>query len=183
MNAAGDDEVRDWAAVAAVKLGESTGRARLLSIVARPSGESYRALRLHAALALAQAGDGTGVTVLGESLDACSPNEAVCRSIVAALGKLRAASAVPTLIAHLPDVLNRREIVQALGEIGDTQAELALIERLKTDDYVPVRVAAARALSRMGGARAVMALKWSVSHEKEPRVAEAARASLAALRQ
>ena len=36
---------------------------------------------------------------------------------------------------------------------------------------------------RMGGARAVLALKWSVSHEKEPRVAEAARAGLAELRQ
>jgi HEAT repeat protein len=73
--------------------------------------------------------------------------------------------------------------VRALGEIGDTSAEPALIERLKTDEYVPVRVAAARGLARMGGARAVIALKRSAANDKEPRVAEAARAGLAQLRQ
>jgi arylsulfatase A-like enzyme len=182
MNQAGDGEVRDWAAIAAVRLGEAAGLARLLAIVARPHSEASRALRLRAALTLAQSGDSTGVTVLGEALDACSANEALCKSIIATLGKLRDSRAVPALIAHLPEVLNRLEIVQALGEIGDAQAEPALIERLKTDEYVPVRAAAARALARMGGARAVMALKWSASHEKEPRVAEAARNALAELR-
>jgi HEAT repeat protein len=98
------------------------------------------------------------------------------------LGKLRDARAVPALIAHLPDVLTRLEVVQALGEIGDAAAEPALIEHLKSDEYVPVRVAAAHALARMGGARAVLALKWSASNDKEPRVAEAARAGLAELR-
>ena len=73
--------------------------------------------------------------------------------------------------------------MQALGEIGDAAGEPALIERLKTDEYVPVRVAAARSLARMGGARAVLALKWSVANEKEPRVAETARVGLVALRQ
>jgi HEAT repeat protein len=183
MNAAGDDEIRDWAAVAALRLGETAGRSRLLAIVARPGTETRGALRLHAALALVQAGDGTGVMVLGETLDACSANEGLCKSIIAALGKLRDARAVPALIAHLSDVLTRVEVVQALGEIGDRAGEPALVERLKTDEYVPVRVAAARALARMGGARAVMALKWSVANEKEPRVAEAARAGLAELRQ
>jgi hypothetical protein len=43
-------------------------------------------------------------------------------------------------------------------------------------------LAAVRALAGIGGARAVLALRWSVSHEKEPRVAEAARAVLAELR-
>ena len=183
MDAAGDDEVRDWAAVAAVRLGETAGRVRLLAIVVRPDGEAGRKLRLHAALALAQTGDGTGVMVLGEALDACSANEALCKSIIAALGKLRDARAVPALIAHLPDVLTRVEVVQALGEIGDTAAEPSLVERLKSDEYVPVRVAAAHALVRMGGARALLALRWSASHDNEPRVAEAARAGLAEMRQ
>jgi HEAT repeat protein len=98
------------------------------------------------------------------------------------LGKLRDARAIPALIAHLPDVLTRREVVQALGEIGDAAAEPALVERLRTDEYVPVRVAAARALAHMGGARAVLALKWSASNDKEPRVVEAAWAGLAELR-
>jgi HEAT repeat protein len=183
MGAVGDDEVRDWAAVAAVRLGEAAGRPRLLAIVARPGSEARRAMRLHAALALAQAGDGTGVAVLGEALDGCSANEALCKVIVAALGKLRDARAVPALIAHLPDVLTRVEVVQALGEIGDVAGEPALVERLKTDEYVLVRVAAAHALVRLGGARAVLALRWSASHEKETRVVEAARAGLAELRQ
>jgi arylsulfatase A-like enzyme len=183
MNGAGDDEVADWAAVAAMRLGEAGGRARLLAIVARPGSEARRALRLQAALALAQAGDGVGVMILGEALDACTASEALCKSIIATLGKLRDARAVPALIAHLPDVLTRAEVVQALGEIGDALAEPALVERLKTDEYVPVRLAAARALARKGGARAILALRWSVSHEKEARVVEAARAGLAELRQ
>jgi HEAT repeat protein len=183
MNAAGDDEIRDWAAVAALRLGEAAGQSRSLAIVARPGGASGQALRLYAALSLAQANDGTGLLILGEALDGCSANEALCKSIIATLGKLRDPRAVPALLAHLPDVLNRVEVVQALGEIGDASAEPALVERLKTDKYVPVRMAAARALTRMGGARAVLALKWSASHEEEPRVAEAARAGLVELRQ
>jgi arylsulfatase A-like enzyme len=182
IKAADDDEVRDWAAVAALRLGEASGRPRLLAIVGRPGSEARQGLRVHAALALAQSGDGTGVMVLGEALDACSANEGLCKSVVAALGKLRDPRAVPALIAHLPDVLTRVEVVQALGEIGDAAGEPALIERLKTDEYVPVRVAAAGALAHLGGARAVLALRWSVANEKEPRVAEAARAGLAELR-
>ena len=124
MNAADDDEVRDWAAVAAVRLGEAAAEPRLLAIVGRPGSEARRALRLHAALALAQAGDGTGVMVLGEALDACSANEALCKSIIAALGKLRDPRAVPALIAHLSDVLTRVEVVQALAEIGDASGRV-----------------------------------------------------------
>ena len=182
MNAADDDEVRDWAAVAAVRLGEAAGLPRLLAIVARPGREANAALRRHAALSLAQAGDGAGVTVLGEALDGCSSQEALCKSIIVALGKLRDVRAVPALIAHLSDVRTRLEVVQALGEIGDASAEPVLVERLKSDEYVPVRVAAARALARMGGARAVLALKWSAGNDKEPRVAAAARAGLGELR-
>ncbi|MGB8295742.1 MAG: sulfatase-like hydrolase/transferase [Polyangia bacterium] len=181
MNA-GDDEVRDWAAVAAARLGETASRSRLLAIVARPGSEANAELRRYAALSLAEAGDGTGVVVLGEALDACAGKEALCKSIIAALGKLRDVRPVPALIAHLPDVRTRLEVVQALGEIGDASAEPALVERLQTDEYVPVRVAAARALGRMGGARALMTLKWSASNDKEPRVVEAARAGLAELR-
>jgi len=39
-NAAGDDEIRDWAAVAALRLGEAAGHSRLLAIVARAEGAS-----------------------------------------------------------------------------------------------------------------------------------------------
>ena len=142
MNAADDDEVRDWAAVAAMRLGEAAGRARLLAVVGRSGSEANAALRRHAALSLGQAGDGAGVVVLGEALDACAGKEALCKTIIAVLGKLHDVRAVPALMAHLPDVLTRLEVVQALGEIGDASAEPALVERLKSDEYVPVRVAA-----------------------------------------
>jgi len=70
--------------------------------------------------------------------------------------------------------------VQALGEIGDASAEPVLVERLKSDEYVPVR-GAAHALAAWRP-RAVLALKWSASNDKEPRVAEAALAGLSELR-
>jgi len=106
----------------------------------------------------------------------------LCKSIIAALGKLRDVRAVPALIAHLPDVLTRLEVVQALGEIGDASAEPVLVERLKSDEYVPVRVAAAHALARMGGARAVLALNMVSQQRQRTRVAEAALAGLSELR-
>ncbi|HEX7597769.1 MAG TPA: sulfatase-like hydrolase/transferase, partial [Polyangia bacterium] len=182
MKAADDEEIRDWATVAAVRLGEAEGHARLLAIVGRPSSEANQALGLQAALALAQTGDNAGVSILAQGLDACSSREALCKSIVAALSKLRDPRAIPALDTHLPDVLTRLEVVQALGEIGNGTAVPVLVERLKTDEYVPVRMAAAHALARIGGTRALLALQWSVKNEKEPRVLEAARAGLTELR-
>ena len=109
-------------------------------------------LRVHAALALAAVGDDGGVPVLGDALDHCD-DVLLCRGIIASLGKLRDRRAVPVLIKHLPEVQNRREMVEALGDIGDPAAAEALLERLRGDEYVPVRIAAAKALAKLGDAR------------------------------
>jgi arylsulfatase A-like enzyme len=180
LEKADDDEVRDWAAVAALRMGEGRGKERALASVQRATDE---ALRLQAALALAQSGDNAGVKILGEALDECATREALCTTVVTTLGKLRDPAAVPALLAHLSDVRTRWEAVKALGEIGDPSAVPALIERLKTDEYVPVRTAAAHGLARIGGARARLALQWSATHDPEPRVTEVARAAMSSSHQ
>jgi HEAT repeat protein len=88
---------------------------------------------------------------------------------------------VPALLAHLPEVQNRREMVQALGDIGDPSVAAALAERLARDEYVPVRVEAARALAKLGGDEARAGLERSAREERESSVKEAARAALSAL--
>jgi HEAT repeat protein len=78
-------------------------------------------------------------------------------------------------------VQNRREMVEALGALGDPAAIEPLIEALRHDAYVPVRAAAATALARIGGSdrRVVAALTAASHHDTEPMVVAAARAALA----
>jgi HEAT repeat protein len=104
-----------------------------------------------------------------------------CQLIILELGKLRDRRAVPALLAHLLEVQNRREMVQALGAIGDPSVAGALVDRLAHDEYVPVRVEAARALALLGGKEAREGLERSLREEGEPSVQAAARAALAAL--
>jgi arylsulfatase A-like enzyme len=181
MKSADDQEVRDWAAVAASRLGDMDGPALLRALLARPAGND-RKLRLQAALVLGEAGDNTGLSLLTEALEPCSSNVVQCKQVIVALGRLRDARAVPDLIDHLGEVQTRRETVRALGEIADAAGLPALVERLKSDEYVQVRAEAAHALARIGGARALMALQWSMQNEKEAKVREAAQVALAELR-
>ena len=117
-----------------------------------------------------------GVPVLGDALDHCD-DVLLCRGIIVSLGKLRDRRAVPVLIKHLPEVQNRREMVEALGDIGDPAAAEALLERLRRDEYVPVRIAAAKALAKLGDARVAAALVDEAARkEKEATVIAAARA-------
>ncbi len=88
---------------------------------------------------------------------------------------------MPALLAHLAEVQNRREMVDALGEIGDPAACDALVERLHGDEYVPVRVQAARALAKLGDPSVIPALERAAKQETEATVAAAAREALAAL--
>ena len=81
---------------------------------------------------------------MNDALDHCE-DVLLCRLIVINLGRLRDRRAVPALLAHLPEVQNRREMVQALGDIGDPSVAGALVDRLAHDVYVSVRVEAARA--------------------------------------
>jgi len=173
-----DPTVADWAAVGAVRLGDAGARERVRAATGNP--RAPRLLRIRAALALAQVGDATGVPTMNEALDHCD-DVLLCRLIVINLGRLRDRRAVPALLAHLPEVQNRREMVDALGDIGDPAARDALVERLRGDEYVPVRVQAAKALAKLGDRGVVPALTRALAHETEATVAAALRAALAEL--
>jgi arylsulfatase A-like enzyme len=177
---ADDEEVRNWAAVAAARLGDPLGRQKSRELLARPEAQN-QPLRVQAALALARHKDPTGVPVLADALSDCSENVLGCQLIILELGNLRDRRAVPALLKHLPEVQNRREMVQALGAIGDPSVAAALAERLALDEYVPVRVEAAKALALLGGAESRQGLERSLREEREPAVQEAARAALTAL--
>jgi arylsulfatase A-like enzyme/HEAT repeat protein len=174
-----DPAVADWASVGAVRLGDAAASARVRRVVGEAG--AARMLRIRGALALAQVADATGVPVLSEALDHCD-DVLLCRLIIINLGRLRDRRAVPALLGHLPEVQNRREMVDALGDIGDPAAQDALVERLRKDEYVPVRVQSARALAKLGNASTIPALERSVREETETTVAAAAREAIAALR-
>jgi arylsulfatase A-like enzyme/HEAT repeat protein len=170
---ADDEDVRNWAAVAAARLGDPGARQRIKDLVAGPQQPDHE-LRVQAALALARGKDPSGVPVLAEALGDCHENVLGCQLIILELGKLRDRRAVPALLAHLPEVQNRREMVEALGAIGDPSVAGALVERLETDEYVPVRVEAARALAKLGGPEARAGLEQSARSDHEPTVRAAA---------
>ena len=167
-----DSTIADWASVGSVRLGDSGARARVAAIAADPNADGK--LRVRAALALATVGEGGGISVLAEALDPCD-DVLLCRVIIVGLGKLRDRRAVPILIKHLPEVQNRREMVDALGEIGDPAADQALLERLRSDAYVTVRVGAALALAKIGDRQLAPRVRQAVRHEREPEVLAAAR--------
>jgi arylsulfatase A-like enzyme/HEAT repeat protein len=173
-----DPELGAWASVGAVRLGDLPARARVKAIVTSESAPFM--LRVRGALALAAAGDATGVPVLSTALDQCD-DVLLCRLIILSLGKLRDTRAVPALLKHLPDVQNRREMVDALGDIGAPIAREALVERLRGDEYVPVRVQAAVALAKIGDPAAISALESAARHDTEPTVVTAAREAAVAL--
>ncbi|HMF44565.1 MAG TPA: sulfatase-like hydrolase/transferase, partial [Polyangia bacterium] len=179
--AAGDPDrgVADWAAVGAARLGDAAARPRVQAILADAAADP--SLRVRAALALAAAGDAAGVGVLGDALDHCD-DVLLCRQIIVSLGKLRDRRSVPVLIKHLPEVQNRREMVEALGEIADPAAAEALLARLRGDEYVPVRIAAARALAKLGDAHLAARIDEAARKEKEATVIAAAHAASSALR-
>ncbi len=177
---ADDEEVRAFAAVAAMRLGASEMQDRLRALLAKPTTEASEGLHVHAALALAEKSDGSGMPALGAALDSCGSDVLLCKRILAALGNLKDARAVAPLVAHLGFVQTRRETVEALGAIADAASAPALIGCLERDEYVPVRVAAAAALGHLGGARALQALQSALGHEHEETVLLAVRQALGA---
>jgi HEAT repeat protein len=176
-----DPDTGAWAAVAAARLGEAGARDRLRPVLGE-AGPERRELRVYAAIGLAHLGDVAAVPVLAEALDRdqCGSVE-TCRHVIIALGRLRDRRGTAALIAHLPEVVNRREMVEALGVIGDPAAVPALGERLEKDEYVPVRAEAARALGLIGGEAARVALARAVRREAEASVLAAIQAAAQAL--
>jgi HEAT repeat protein len=179
-NSADDAEVRNWAAVAALRAGAREMQARLRSLLAQPATDASRGLVVHVALALAESGEGVGADRLAAALDDCSADVPLCKRAIAALGKLKDPRTTKALVEHLPFVQTRPETVAALAEMVDAESIPALIGCLEHDEYVSVRAAAARALGRLGGARARQALELASRREKEDAVLVAVLASLAA---
>lgn len=178
LRGVGDPELKSWTAVAAARLGDDGALEHLRSILGRPEG-SAPDLQVQAALALAHVGDRTGVDVLGQALDdKCEEKVLLCRLIIIKLGDLKDPRAIPALLKHLPEVQNRREMVQALGKIAGPIAIEALTERLRRDEYVSVRVEAARALGKLGSLPAREALSAASDNDPETSVRVAAAAAL-----
>lgn len=152
-----DDEVKRWSALALARLGEGTaGAADLLR-------DPDPRFRLAAALALAEQGDGRGEGELVARWDAAfvpgskEPGELdEARELLAALAKVRARTATPSLLRALEDVRLRPFVVEALGEIGDARATAPLLGTFANERYVDVRPKEARALVRLGAREALL---------------------------
>lgn len=143
-----DPRVRDEAAVASVTLG---GDAQLERVTVLSAGTDDVALR--AALALALRGDAAGSERLGRCVADVALDEVRRRACVVALGRVRARSEIPTLLAALDDVRLRTDIADALATIGDRSAASAIARALDAERYVPPRLALARALFALGDRR------------------------------
>ncbi|MDZ4696740.1 MAG: sulfatase-like hydrolase/transferase [Deltaproteobacteria bacterium] len=167
---------RKWLALAGLRAGDASWRDEVATVARLGAAEP---MGLQAALTMAELGGAEGLTTLSASLsgDACGET-AQCRRVAEALGRLRRREAVPALLARVPDVMTRREVVEALGTIADTRAQSVLIDRLRSDEYVPVRAAAATALGRLPGAVARAALVRAAAIEQEVPVRDAIRAAL-----
>ena len=174
-----DRDVADWAAVAAVRAGDSNVD-RLHAIL--EDDARGRDVRIQAALALGRVKDPAGVPVLAEALDHCDNAVKLCRYIILQLGQLHDRRAVDELLKHLPEVQNRREMVDALGDIGDPRAVPALLDRLASDEYVTVRAQAARALAKIGRPDALPALRKAAASDTEEDVVDAAKEAMGTLK-
>jgi HEAT repeat protein len=95
------------------------------------------------------------------------------------LGRMKAKEAVPTLVKALeePSGVGRRELLTALGEIGDTTAA-EVVARDLYHDLPEIRAAAAGALTRMGTGAQADALD-ALKSDYYRRVREAAVTALA----
>jgi HEAT repeat protein len=175
-----DPEVAAWASVGAVRAGDQAALGRVVALLG--DLQLPRTLRVRGALALAARDEHAGVPTLAEALDACQDDVLFCRLIIIQLGKLRDRRAVPALLKHVAEVQNRREMVDALGDIGDPAAVPELIERLQHDEYVPVRAQAARALAKIGRTDVLPALESAAAHDTEALVSAAAKEAIATLR-
>jgi arylsulfatase A-like enzyme len=179
LGGADDATVRDWCAVAAMRLGVESAKDRLHEVLAKPSTEATLPLHLQAALALAQHGDGAGFQVLLESLGTCGMDVSLCKRVLAAFGTLKDPRSVAPLIEHLAFVQTRYATAEALANIAHPDSETALIDCLQSDVYVPVRAIAATGLGRIGGVRSRQALRAALPREREELVLSAVRSALA----
>jgi arylsulfatase A-like enzyme len=150
-------------------------------------GQAPAEARLWAAIGLADAGDATGVPLLARAVaTSCqiiadgSNADGRCvgqidpilaRDVVLLLGQLKDRRAVPALLEARGNVRLRKEVVQALGEIGDPRVATSLWRELLVEPRIEVRGEIARALGKLGDRSAVPALARAFNRETESSVA------------
>jgi arylsulfatase A-like enzyme len=156
-----DDEVRRWAALALVRMGEAAPP------VARGLLEDpARAWRRRAALALGERGEPKACDELaawwadvapgpGEASPDGEPPRlhaelAAAQELLAATGRARCRAAVPALLRALADVRARPWVADTLGALGDDRARAVLLGLMASEPYVTTRPHEAKALLALG---------------------------------
>ncbi len=141
-----DPDVRRWCALAGVRVGDKPGTLAL-GLVSDPNP----AWRRRAALALAEQGDARGETdLVAWFVDTNARDFTRARELLAALAKVHATQAVPSLVLALRDVRLRPFVADALGAIGSPMARAPLLSALTEERYVTARPHEARALLALG---------------------------------
>ncbi|HEY0093273.1 MAG TPA: HEAT repeat domain-containing protein, partial [Archangium sp.] len=148
------------------------GRSALVELLPQINGEKLVVLD-----ALVKAG--APVSAVGELQKVVSEGGPEVVLAATLLGRLKAKEAVPTLVKALqdPSGVGRRELLTALGEIGDTTAA-ELVARDLYHDLPEIRAAAAGALTKMGTGAQADALD-ALKSDYYRRVREAAVTALA----
>ncbi len=150
-----DVDVKRWAALALVKMGEPPSPAAMALVNDPDVG-----WRRTAALAFAEAGDGRGKKELtawwrdagpGAGMDTAEANE-----LLSAIAKVHDAEAVPALISSLDYVPLRPHIAEVLGQLGDVRARAPLEALFAHERYETARPAEASALEALGGAKEML---------------------------
>ncbi|HEY3353423.1 MAG TPA: sulfatase-like hydrolase/transferase [Polyangia bacterium] len=175
-----DPEVANAAAAAGAVLAPAARRSARALLTEPGVTEDAR---VWAAIGLAEAGDAAGVPVLAAAVaGACkvvvdgsaadgrcvgSMDIELARYGVNLLRQLRDRRALDALLASRANVRLRREVVAALGALGDRRVALTLAHELATEPQVEPRAAIARALGRIGDPRVVPALAHAFAGETE----------------
>lgn len=150
-----DANVRSWAALAAGRLGEKEDRPLVDPLLKDPDPK----IRLGAALVLGELGDKKAEPELLARWNAAfvdpkgvrgSGELDEARELLVAFAKLKARTAVPSLVAMLPDVRLRPYVVDALKDIGDGRARAPLLAIFAEERYVHLRPKEAQALAALG---------------------------------
>ncbi len=135
-------------------------------------------LRLRAAQVLAFRAVRGTAPALLGLLDHC-PTFDACREVIEALGQLGDRSTIPALTKRASDPMLQREVIRALGQISGAESQAFLVDCLLHDPRVSARIEAARALEKEGGAVALKALSQAATSDVEALVRTTAKSILA----
>jgi arylsulfatase A-like enzyme len=142
-----DQQVRRWSALALTRMGQ--GAPLALELLADRDPEWHRL----AALAFAEAGDARGEAILVAWWESGVTPFELAKEVIAALGRIKASSAVVPLSKSLRDVRLRPYLAEALAQIGDPYGRIALLGSFTDERYETSRRAIAEALVLLGASR------------------------------